>query len=1093
MRNLLLGVGFVCILTLVYRDFAQSQEAPDAMISIENTGLENTLQALMVKSPRCEYRVDPGAIDESAPRLSWTLESSSRAQRQSAYRILVADSLAGLEAGEGNLWDSGKVASSRTSPIVYEGKPLGSRMQCFWKVQVWDGEDRASAWSEPARWTMGLMNDSDWQAEWIGAEHAAPDVSRQEDLSRSKWIWFPEGNPADKAPVATRYFRRAFQLPAIGPVQSASCRISADNNFTLFVNGTSVGQGADFTSVTEIDLAPHLRPGQNVLAVEAGNAGERENPAGLIASLRIEWAEGNPLTIVTDAKWKAFQEKIEYWAQPDFSDDAWPGAKELGDYGCAPWSYLSSSGLYLPPVKYLRKAFTLSRPVKRATLYATALGLYEAQIDGQKVGQDFLTPGWTDYRKRVYYNTYDVTALMKPGERVLGVLLSDGWYSGYVGWGRKRDHDGERPWFRAQLEVEYADGSKETIPTDRTWKVSTGSLREADLLMGETCDARLEPQGWNAPGFADAAWQPVDATSFVSASIEAYPGVPVQVWNEIAPVTRTEPAPGHYVFDFGTNFAGFARLKVKGKAGDRIVLRFAERLNPDGTIYTVNLRGARATDAYICRGGGEEVWQPRFTFHGFQYVEVTGYPGVPAMDALTGIEIGSQTPVAGSFECSDSMANRLYRNICQTQRANFLEIPTDCPQRDERLGWTGDAQIYIRTASYNNDVAAFFAKWLVDLDDGQFPDGGFPDIAPRKTHHGYGVAAWGDAGVICPWTAYEVYGDKRFLERHYPAMTGWIGYCREHSEGGLRPAAGYGDWLSIQADTPKDVLATAYYAHSTDRVARAAEVLGKSEDAAAYRKQFEEIRAAFNKAYVGEDGRIQGDTQTVYVLALAFDLLPPEKRARAAAYLVENIEARDGHLSTGFVGTKDLMTVLTKIGRTDVAYRLFHNKTFPSWGFSIEHGATSIWERWDGWTPEKGFQDPGMNSFAHYSFGAVGEWMFKTIGGIDMETPGFEKVIIRPIPGGNLNHANVAYHSIRGPIATRWEKDSGRFRLQVALPANTSATVYIPARDADAVSEGGVPASEAEAVRFLRMEDGAAVYEIGSGAYAFASELPTSR
>ncbi len=419
----------------------------------------------------------------------------------------------------------------------------------------------------------------------------------------------------------------------------------------------------------------------------------------------------------------------------------------------------------------------------------------------------------------------------------------------------------------------------------------------------------------------------------------------------------------------------------------------------------------------------------------------------------------------------------------------FSRNPTHCP-RDERLGWTGDAQIYIRTASYNNDVAAFFTKWLVDLDDGQFPDGGFPDIAPRKTHHGYGVAAWGDAGVICPWTAYEVYGDKRFLERHYPAMTGWIGYCRAHSEGGLRPAAGYGDWLSIQADTPKDVLATAYYAHSTDLVARAAEVLGKSEDAAAYRKQFEDIRAAFNKAYVGEDGRIQGDTQTVYVLALAFDLLPPEKRARAAADLVENIEARDGHLSTGFVGTKDLMTVLTKIGRTDVAYRLFHNKTFPSWGFSIEQGATSIWERWDGWTPEKGFQDPGMNSFAHYSFGAVGEWMFKTIGGIDLETPGFEKIVIRPIPGGNLSSASVAYDSIRGPIATRWEKDSGRLRLQVTIPANSSATVYIPARDADGVTEGGVPAGEAEAVRFLRMENSEAVYEIGSGIYTFDSELP---
>jgi alpha-L-rhamnosidase len=465
----MLGMGFVCILTLIHPGFAEEREASNAMKPTESTGQEESSRGLTVKSPRCEYRVDPPAIDEAAPRLSWMVESSRRAQRQTAYRVLVADSLARLEAGEGNLWDSGKVASSLTSPIVYEGKPLASRMQCFWKVQVWDEEGSASAWSEPARWTMGLLKDSDWRAEWIGVEQAAPDVTRQEDLSQAKWIWFPKAIRRTK-PGKDRYFRRAFQLSANRAIRSAICRISADNNFTLFVNGTSVGQGADFTSVTEIDLAAHLRPGYNVLAVEAGNTGDRENPAGLIASLRIEWAEGDPLTIVTDAKWKAFQEKSEYWAQPDFSDDAWPSAKELGEYGCSPWSYLSSGGLYLPPVKYLRKAFTLSKPVKRATFYATALGLYEAHLNGRKVSEDFLTPGWTDYQKRVYYNTYDVTELLKPGEQAIGVLLADGWYSGYVGWGRKRDHDGKRPWFRAQLEIEYMDGSKETIGTDRTWR-----------------------------------------------------------------------------------------------------------------------------------------------------------------------------------------------------------------------------------------------------------------------------------------------------------------------------------------------------------------------------------------------------------------------------------------------------------------------------------------------------------------------------------------------------------------------------------------------------------------------------------------------
>jgi len=548
------------------------------------------------------------------------------------------------------------------------------------------------------------------------------------------------------------------------------------------------------------------------------------------------------------------------------------------------------------------------------------------------------------------------------------------------------------------------------------------------------------------------------------------------------------------------------------------VIRFAERLNPDGTIYTTNLRGARATDTYICKGDGEEIWQPKFTFHGFQYVELTGYPGRPGKDAITGIELTSDTPVAGAFECSDAVANRLYKNITQTQRANFIEIPTDCPQRDERLGWMGDAQIYVRTATYNTDISAFFTKWLVDVEDAQLENGAFSDVSPRKGALGGGVAAWGDAGVICPWTIYQVYGDARILARHYDAMARWIDYCKGTTKDLLRPATGYGDWLSIKADTPKDVLATAYFAHSTHLMAQIAGVLDKQDEAAKYNELFEQIKAAFNKAYVGADGRIKGDTQTVYVLALAFDLLDADKQVHARQHLVDNIKARDWHLSTGFVGTKDLMMTLTNINRADVAYRLYHNDTFPSWGFSIKHGATSIWERWDGWTPDKGFQDsfpswgfsikhgatsiwerwdgwtpdkgfqdPGMNSFAHYSFGAVAEWMFRTIGGIDTDGPGYRNIIIRPLPGGRLNFAKGRYNSINGLIATDWRLGEGNLYLNVSIPANTIATVYIPATGIDNVTESGKPLDQAAGVKFLRMADNAAVCRIGSGTYRFAS------
>jgi alpha-L-rhamnosidase len=532
---------------------------------------------------------------------------------------------------------------------------------------------------------------------------------------------------------------------------------------------------------------------------------------------------------------------------------------------------------------------------------------------------------------------------------------------------------------------------------------------------------------------------------------------------------------------------------------------------PSGTIYTTNLRGARATDTYICKGQGKETWQPEFTFHGFQYVEVTGYPGQPRLSDIRGIELTSDTPVVGKFECSDDTANTLYHNICQTQRANFIEIPTDCPQRDERLGWMGDAQIYVRTATYNTDVASFFTKWLVDVEDAQLPNGAFTDVSPRLVAEGGGTAAWGDAGVICPWTIYEVYGDKRVLAEHYDAMTKWIDYCQGTTTNLLRPAQGYGDWLSIQADTPKDVLATAYFAYSTKLVAQAAEVLGKHDDAAKYRELFEAIKRSFNDAYVGADGRIKGNTQTVYVLALAFDLLNEERQAQAVEYLVDDIRSRNWHLSTGFVGTKDLMATLTRFGQTNVALALFHNKTFPSWGFSIEHGATSIWERWDGWTPEKGFQDPGMNSFAHYSFGAVGEWMFKTIGGIDTDGPAYKRIVIRPRPDGRLAWAKTSYDSIRGEIATSWKirkaSDRGgwdlsrhpllgrgkgitQLSLDVTIPANTTAIVYIPTADAAGITEGGRSAMDSPGVQFVGTDGDNAMFEVGSGRYSFKSEMP---
>ena len=550
-----------------------------------------------------------------------------------------------------------------------------------------------------------------------------------------------------------------------------------------------------------------------------------------------------------------------------------------------------------------------------------------------------------------------------------------------------------------------------------------------------------------------------------------------------------------YVLDLGQNFAGVPRLKIHGEPGQRVTLRFAERLSPDGTIYTTNLRSARCIDTYICDGKGEETWSPRFTFHGFQYVEITGLKSPPTVGTVTGVALSSDTPIVGRFECSDTMLNKLHGNGYWTQRANFIDIPTDCPQRDERLGWTGDAQVYIRTATLNCDVQAFFNKWLVDLVDGQRPDGQFPMVAPVKVAGDDGGPAWADAGVICPRTIYQVYGDRRLLERQYPSMLKFVEFCRKRSTPELLPPTRYhcfGDWLSIGADTPKDVIFTAYFALSTKLTAEAAEVLGKTEDASRLHNLYRKIKAAFNNAYVSGDGRIKGDTQACYVLALAVDLVDGERARQAARYLVEDIEKHNNHLSTGFIGTKDLMLVLSKIGRHDVAYRLLFNDTFPSWGFSIKQGATSIWERWDGWTPEKGFQDPGMNSFGHYSFGAVYQWMVENIGGIKNDGPAYKQILIEPHPGGRLTHAETWYQSIRGQIATSWIKEGETLSLIVTIPANTTATVILPASGPEAITENGRSLNQSEGVKVESSTAGRTVLKVGSGATP-SSQKPSER
>jgi alpha-L-rhamnosidase len=670
----------------------------------------------------------------------------------------------------------------------------------------------------------------------------------------------------------------------------------------------------------------------------------------------------------------------------------------------------------------------------RATLYATARGVVELELNGRRVGDAVLAPGWTDYRRRIEYAAHDVTALLRGGDNVVAATLGDGWYAGFVGFDARRpgNHYGRDPELLCEMHLELADGSRAVVATDERWEAAHGPLVYADLLMGERYDARREV----------GPWHPVRVRARDDVALVPERAQPIRVTEDLDPVSVTRRAPGVHVVDLGQNMVGWVRLEVRGERGTRVQLRHAEMLERDGSLYVENLRGARPLDTYVLSGSGTEVWEPRFTFHGFRYVEVSGTDDF----ALTGRVVHSDTPQAGTFACSDELVNQLWRNIDWGQRGNFLSVPTDCPQRDERLGWLADAQVFLPTAALNRDVAAFVTKWGDDVLDAQSPDGAYPDVAPRLALERDGAAAWADAGIIVPWVIWQRYGDTRLLERHWHAMERYLAYLERHNPDLLwteRRGNDYGDWLSVGAHTPRDVLATAYWAHDARLMAEMAGALGLPERVAHYERLRAGIAAAWNAAYVGEDAYVEGDTQTAYLLALHMDLLPEALWARAAERLVENIEAHDGHLTTGFVGVGLLCPVLSRFGYPEVAHRLLRRDDFPSWGYSIRHGATTIWERWDGWTEDRGFQTPMMNSFNHYSLGSVGQWLYEHVAGIRATEPGYARVVVAPEPG-ELEWARGSHRSVRGVISSAWRVEDGAFRLEVELPPNVSGTVVLP-------------------------------------------------
>jgi alpha-L-rhamnosidase len=1032
---------------------------------------------------RCEYLVNPLGIDQAAPRLSWQSDNAERNWKQTAYQILVASRPEQLSSNTSDVWDSGRVASGDSVGIAYGGPTLVSRHRYFWKVRVWDSAGQTFESSESAWWEMGLLQPEAWKASWISWKNPED----RDDRKGIHWIWLAGQDALAVVPKASATFQVTLRLKE-SPMD-ATLLLAVRGDFTAKVNGHEVGSKARWGGFARLDITDSLAVGSNLIEVHlrapdvpewGPNAGAKTTKAALAALVKIRLSNGSVLRIPTGRNWRARVEGATDWQAAHVVGEL--SDKQLGDPGPLPQR-----------VAYLRRTLSISKNVQNARLYVTALGSYRVFLNGGRVAHDVLTPDFTDYDKRVLFQTYDVTQLLTNGENSISALLGDGWYGSPLTWvGMHFFSPPNR--FRAQLELDYADGSHETVATDNSWKAAASPILQSEIYGGEIYDARLEQSDWGKAGFDDSRWSSAVVAHAPAIAISSQMTAPAHTIAELDPKHVSPVANGAYIFDMGQNMVGWVTLKVKGTAGSRVRLRFAEILNPDGTIYTANLRNADATDLYILRGGDEETFAPHFTFHGFRYVEVTGYPGTPGLDAIKGQVVSSvNDKPSAKLSTSSQLVNRMWSIGLWGQRGNYLSIPTDCPQRDERLGWMGDAGVFWRTGSYNFDVAAFSQKFMQDIADAQTSQGAFTNVSPNTlpsrmnaigdpstwNEDMVGAPGWGDAGVIVPWTTWVQYGDKAIVERNWGAMQRWMEFIQSRNPEFLRKngvGPNYADWLAPDENTNKDLLATAYWALIANMMSQMAQALGKDTDARRYEEVVQNIRAAFQKAYIKENGQVGTGTQTSYVVALYTKMAPPALEPFIVDRLVKDIEARNWHLSTGFLGTPFLLFTLADHGRSDVAYRLLLNETYPSWGYMLSKGATTWWERWNGDTG-----DPSMNSYNHYAFGSVIAWVYRYAAGIDttQDSPGFKEIVIHPHLDARMTSARAEYDSVYGKIISDWNgTPSAPFSLRVTIPANTSATVFLPAIAGAHLSENG-------SMLESQPENGSYVVRVGSGSYSF--------
>ena len=1027
---------------------------------------------------RCEYMRNPLGLDASTPHLSWQSDSTAQNWKQAAYEVLVASNIEHLRAGKPDVWDSGKISSDESVGISYGGPAPESRKRYYWKVRVWDSAGNASDSTEDAWWEMGLLHPEDWKAKWISWTN--PDD--ESDRKNVHWIWLGGQNGLAAVPNSVGIFR--LSVPLKDKPKSVILLLSVRGDYVAKVNGVEVDGKHRWGAFDRRDISDDLKVGDNLVEVRVtapesdGNA--KTSTAGIAALVKIIRNDGSVTRITSGENWEATPQGSTSWQPASITADL--GDKRMGGLQSMP-----------QPAAAFRRTIDVAKKVASARLYITALGSYRAFINGKPVTNNVLTPDFTDYRKRVFYQVYDVAEYLNEGKNQISALVGDGWYGSPLTWyGVNFFSVPDR--FEAQLEITFADGSRDTVATDESWKASASPILGSQIYGGETYDARQEQPGWQSATFDDSHWSHASIAEAPAIAVTSQITEPVHQIDALKPKSVHALPNGVYVVDMGQNMVGWVTLKVKGSAGTKVRMRFAEIVNPDGSIYTENLRGADATDTYILKGGGQESFAPHFTFHGFRYVELTGYPGKPSLDSVTGNVVSSvaQSPSARLSTSSD-LVNRMYEIGLWGQRGNFLSVPTDCPQRDERLGWMGDAGVFWRTGAYNFDVAAFSQKFIQDIVDAQTKQGAFTNVSPdtlpgegggtqqpqAPEESITGAPGWGDAGVIVPWTTWMQYGDKAVIEKNWDAMQHWMEFIQSRNPDYIRKngvGPNFADWLAPDPNTDKNLLATAYWALIANMMSRMAHALGREADAEQYDELVANIRSAFQKAYIKEDGTVGTGTQTSYVVALYTKMAPSSLEPALTDKLVKDIESRNWHLSTGFLGTPFLLFTLSDHGHSDVAYRLLLNDTYPSWGYMLAKGATTWWERWNGDTG-----DPAMNSYNHYAFGSVVAWVYRYAAGIDTysNAPGFKEIVIHPHLDQRMSSARAEYDSVYGKIVSDWKTAAnGSFTLRVTIPANTSAKIYLPSGGGTHVTEDGKPIE-------TQNDADSSLVRVGSGTYSF--------